>query len=205
MSDKTFLDRAYGLESTDATKRFYNDWSQSYDAEVLSNGYVTHARCAEALASFAEDLTRPHLDIGCGTGVSGEALQAVGFTHLDGTDLSPEMIAKATEKNIYQSLTLGNLSDPFPFAVGHYPTISAIGVLNPGHAPAQTLPAILAKLAPEGLFTFSLNDHALADDAYPQALSAVIESGQAEMLFEEYGPHLPGIDLMSKVYVMRRL
>lgn len=205
MSEKGFLDKAYALDSVEETQRFYDDWSKSYDAEISANGYVTPKRCAEALARFASDPSAPHLDIGCGTGVSGEALRAAGFTTLDGTDLSPDMVEQAKSKGFYRALSLGDLADPFPFETGAYATISAVGVISPGHAPASTLPAILGKLAPGGLFTFSLNDHALEEESFMQEINAVLQAGQSETLFEEYGTHLPGINLKSTVYVLKRV
>ena len=48
------------------------------------------------------------LDLGCGTGLSGEAFRDVAG-HLTGVDLSREMLAKAAAKNIYQTLLEGDL------------------------------------------------------------------------------------------------
>jgi len=205
MSDKTFLTGAYDLKGPDETRAFYDDWSASYDAEIHKNGYVTPQRCAKALASYSTDKTAPHLDIGCGTGVSGEALTAAGFTNLHGTDLSAEMIAQAKQKDIYQSLTVGDLTDPFPFEQGTYASMSAVGVLSPGHAPASTLTPIVDRLAPGGLFTFSLNDHALDNSEFMPQIRAILKQPHIETLFQEHGDHLPGINLRSTVYVLRRL
>ena len=38
---KTFLDKAYDLDGTEATQKLYAEWSASYDAEATSYGYVT--------------------------------------------------------------------------------------------------------------------------------------------------------------------
>ncbi len=46
------------------------------------------------------------LDAGCGTGSLGTHIQAA---HLVGIDLSPDMLAKAREKNLYQDLIEGDL------------------------------------------------------------------------------------------------
>jgi len=199
------LDKAYGLESAEATKSFYNDWATSYDKEVTDNGYATPARCAEALAEFVETKDQPLLDIGCGTGISGEALRDAGFTVIDGCDFSAEMLKKAENKQIYRQLSTTNLEDPFPFKAGAYSNMAAIGVLNPGHAPATTLDDILFLLPEGGLFVFSLNDHALADHTYEARLNEHVDSGNAALLFREYGPHLPKIDLKSNVYVLKKL
>ncbi len=203
-NNKTFLDNAYGLSSEEETQAFYDEWSASYDAEVAANGYVTPARCAAALAQFSKNLTAPMLDIGCGTGISGQALREAGFTVLDGSDFSTQMLEQAKAKGIYRQLLTADLANPLPFKAGDYTQISAIGVLNPGHAPAETMDGILALLPQGGLFVFSLNDHALKDTSYEGRLNEHIDCGSAQLLFAEHGPHLPRIELGSKVYVIRK-
>ncbi|MEM7615200.1 MAG: class I SAM-dependent methyltransferase [Pseudomonadota bacterium] len=157
--EERFLDAVYALETSEDTREFYDNWSQTYDAEVTENGYASPGRVADALAQFVPDQAKPILDLGCGTGVSGQALSAAGFTTLDGSDFSPEMLTQAGAKGIYRTLLHADLTDPLPFADGTYPVITAIGVLNPGHAPAETLDAILAKLPKDGIFAFTLNDN----------------------------------------------
>ena len=201
---KKMLDNAYGLDGAEATRNFYDEWAASYDAEVTENGYVTPLRCAAALAKFCEDLDAPLLDIGCGTGISGSALKAAGFTTLDGCDFSAEMLEQARSKGHYRTLINTNLEDPFPFEKGAYANLAAIGVLNPGHAPASTLDEVLNLLEPGGLFVFSLNDHAMADYTYEARLNEHVDCANAELLFREYGPHLPKINLKSTVYVLRK-
>ena len=83
MTEK-FLDKAYQARDAASTRTLYDDWSASYDAEVSENGYATPKRCAEALASFTQDMSAPILDFGCGTGLSGLALKLAGFEVIDG-------------------------------------------------------------------------------------------------------------------------
>ncbi len=198
------LDNAYGLNSADQTRDFYDKWAQTYDTEIAENGYQTPQRCADALAEFAPDKTVPILDIGCGTGISGATFRQAGFTTLDGCDFSSEMLAHAREKGVYRQIFNTNLENPFPFEQGTYTHITAVGVLNPGHAPAETLDEILNLLEPGGLFVFSLNDHALEDKTYEARINEHVDCASAELLFREYGEHLPKIDLKSSVYVLRK-
>ena len=201
---KKMLGGAYELDGAQETIGFYKEWSKTYDEEINLNGYVTPERCAEALASFMNDKTAPVLDLGCGTGISGQALKAAGFSCVDGSDLTAEMIELAKEKNVYRNTIHTTLEDPFPFEVGQYSAISAVGVLNPGHAPAETLDEIMQLLEPDGLFVFSLNDHAMEDRSYEARLNEHVDCGSATLLFRDYGPHLPGVGLMANVYVLKK-
>ncbi|QHQ37289.1 methyltransferase domain-containing protein [Algicella marina] len=202
--NKKYLETVYDLQGKDETRSFYDDWSASYDDEVRENGYATPARAAAALRSLTPDLNAPLLDIGCGTGMSGEAMHAAGFTTIDGTDFSPEMLAKARAKGVYRNLVQTDLTDPLPFAAGDYTSIAAIGVLTPGHAPADVMDDLLALLPRAGRLVFSLNDHALQDRSYAGRLRENTDCGHAIIEFKEHGPHLPKIGLKSTVYVLRK-
>lgn len=201
---KKMLPNAYGLDGAAATQSFYDEWAASYDEEVGENGYATPARCAEALARFADNAQAPLLDIGCGTGISGAALAAAGFDTITGCDFSAEMLSRAEEKGIYKDLLNTDLENPFPFATGDFANIAAVGVLNPGHAPATTLDDVLALLNPDGCFVFSLNDHAMEDHTYAARINEHVDCGNARLLFREYGDHLPEIDLKSHVFVLQK-
>ena len=199
-----FFDRAYGTEGQEATNKLYVDWADSYDDEVGSYGYASPRRCAEALVQFL-DKDAQILDFGCGTGLSGKALRAVGFTTIDGSEIVPEMLAKARATNAYRDLYEGKIDQPFPFQAGDYAAITAVGVISSGAGPASLLKEALLALNPGGLLCFSYNDHALGDPPYLEAVEDAKSSGLAEELFCEYGDHLPTKNVGSNVYVLKRL
>lgn len=198
------LDAAYAVESKEDVRALYADWASSYDAELTAQGYASPARSAAALAEFAPDRAAPLLDLGCGTGLSGAALAAAGFSCIDGTDFSPEMLAAARAKGVYRSLTQGDLEAPIPAVKGQYPSIAAIGVFSPQHGPAQLMEDAVALLPKDGLFVFTLNEHALAEPSYGWKLRELTDAGWARVLFKERGPHLPGIGLEAEVWVLQR-
>lgn len=197
-----FLDKAYEARDADSTRALYDDWAASYEAEVAENGYATPGRCAEALKAQGADIAAPVLDFGCGTGLSGLALKLAGFEIVDGVDLSAEMLAVARSKQVYRHLDLIEAGAPLPRQ--DYTAISAIGVIGAGAAPIDVLHTLMRALPKGGKLVFSFNDHALED---PRNLSGVAEwtdCGAGRLLFKEHGPHLPGIDLKSTVYVLEK-
>jgi len=101
----TFLDKVYDARDASSTRTLYDAWSDSYEAEVGSQGYALPPRCAAALAKFTDDLSAPILDFGCGTGLSGLAFKDAGFTTIDGHDLSADMLEEANNKGVYRKLT----------------------------------------------------------------------------------------------------
>ena len=148
---------------------------------------------------------KPLLDYGCGTGLSGLALKSVGFAQIDGTDISPEMLAKAEAREIYQHLWQGEPGDMGHVKRGNYPNIVAIGVVSLGAAPPETLDLLLVDILPSGGFLgFSYNEATLADRAYTDRLDVITLAPDIEVVFEENGPHLPAKDMSSTVYVLTR-
>ena len=204
MTDRKFLDTAYALENPDDTHAFYENWAASYDREIAENGYATPRRCAAALAAHAPDNGAAVLDLGCGTGLSGLALRAAGFTTVDGAEPSPEMLARAKQAGAYRALHMIEPDDPLPFPPETYTHINAAGVISPGHAPPETMDKALEILPAGGCLVFSLNDHALEERAFPDRADALIADGVAELVFREHGDHLPGIGLESTVYVLKK-
>lgn len=203
MTGKRFLDGAYDLPDAATTRAFYDDWAASYDAEIAANGYVTPRRCAEALAATA-DRNEPVLDLGCGTGLSGVALAAAGFTTIDGAEPSAEMRARAEARGVYRAVHAIEPEIPLPFAAGTFAHVVAAGVISPGHAPPETVDKALEILPTGGCLVFSLNDHALAEPDFAGKADQVVADGQACLLHRNHGPHLPGIGLESTVYVLQK-
>ncbi len=201
---KDHLSRAYELNKTKETQEFYSDWAVTYDAEVLENGYATPLRCAKALAGFTPEQDLSILDIGCGTGLSGEMLAKTGFTRIDGCDVNPEMLEIAKKRGVYDDTWQENIRKPLDFETGRYDAITAIGVIGVGAAPVNLLYTLFSRLDSGGLAVLSLNDHSLQDPSYEAALSNHLDCGQYQLLFKEYGDHLPGQDMKSTVYVVRK-
>ena len=204
MTDKTFLDKAYDLDGPDKTRDFYADWAATYDAEIAKNGYATPARCAAALMGAGADITAPLLDIGCGTGISGAALHSAGFTTLDGCDMTPEMLEGAKARGIYRNLWVNDPDGSLNYDNGPYPLVAAIGVMGAGAARMVLFDDITARMQSGDLFVFSFNDHTLEDPSYEAAVTALVADGGFELLFKEYGPHLPKRDMKSNVYVLKK-
>ncbi len=201
---KDHLSRAYGLEKVKDTQDFYSDWAATYDAEIQENGYATPLRCAKALAGFTPDQDLLVLDIGCGTGLSGQVLAETGFTRIEGCDINPDMLEIAKSRNIYDNIWLEDVRKPMNFEDGLYDAITAVGSIGIGAAPVETLYKMLAKLKSGGMAVFSFNDHTLEDRTFEAALANHLDCGAYELMFKEHGDHLPGKGIKSTVYVVRR-
>lgn len=200
----SFLDKAYGARDAASTRKLYDDWADSYEAELTRNGYATPRRCAEALARHVPDPTLPILDFGCGTGLSALALKAAGFEQIDGVDLSADMLKHAEAKGVYRSLKQIEAGAELPHAPGDYAAIAAIGVIGAGAAPISTFDMLMRALGPGNMLVLSFNDHALEDPQNEGRMNEWLDCGAATLLMREYGDHIPGINLNCNVYVIEK-
>lgn len=201
---KSPTDQLWTRHTVEETQEIYRTWAENYDQDVTDWGYATPARVAMALRLSGANVEKGVLDFGCGTGLSGMALAAVGFQVIDGTDISPEMLAQAEARGAYRQVWRGEPGSLGHIGTGDYPTICACGVVSLGAAPPETLDMLAGAMSHGNFLGFSYNDATLADRAYTDALDRVCLIPDMELVFEEHGAHLPGKDIGSTVYVLKR-
>lgn len=84
----------------------YGEWAASYERVVLDE---MDLRLLERLTTVPWPAVGRALDLACGTGRIGRWLQARGIGRIDGLDLTPEMLAQARAKVVYEELRQGDL------------------------------------------------------------------------------------------------
>ncbi|MEL6483156.1 MAG: methyltransferase domain-containing protein, partial [Pseudomonadota bacterium] len=134
----------------------FDQHAESFEATlVLSLGYSIPEQTAETLARLGLGPFARGLDLGCGTGLAGEALEDVVET-MDGVDLSEGMLEIASEKEVYETLYAG---DAVAFlegaAAAGYDLVVATDVLPYLGAVDALFDGFARVVAPHGVVTFS--------------------------------------------------
>ncbi|MDA9865339.1 methyltransferase [bacterium] len=204
MNDDDSKSNLWTPHTVDETQKIYRDWAEGYDGDMKDWEYATPGRIAMALRRSDANIDKAVLDYGCGTGLSGMALKAVGFDVVDGTDISAKMLEKAEERGAYRQVWKGEPGSLGHIHAGDYPIIAACGVISLGAAPPETLDLLVSAMAPGGLLAFSFNEVTMGDRSYTDKLDIITLAPDMELVFEEDGPHLPAKDMTSTVYVLRR-
>lgn len=202
MADEPLAPGLWAPRTVEDTLRTYADWAATYEADVEAAGYVTPARIAEALWAVLPDPAAEILDFGCGTGFSGLALRARGYTAIDGTDISAEMLDEARPRGIYRRAWVGK---PGEIEAAGYAAVVAAGVISMGAAPPETLDQVLDAMDDGAYLALSFNDPTLADGRHDARLAQALADGRAGLLFRAHGPHLTGKDMGSDVIVLQKL
>lgn len=157
MSEDERLNRAYGLKTSDDSRRLYAEWAESYDSDfVAASDYVLHRAVADAFAAAGGQ--GPVLDMGAGTGLCGAALAPHAPGAIDGTDISPEMLEQAARKGVYRQLFAGDILAGLDAPDASYPGIVSSGTFTLGHVGPEGLDEVARLLAPDGLAVIAVRD-----------------------------------------------
>ena len=124
----------------DELEGIYKNWASDYESDVINlAGYVGHLITSDLLLNYLRNTESIVLDAGCGTGLVGEILYKNNFRNMDGVDFSQEMLNIASQKNIYQSLKLVDLTKKLDYKNDSFDAIICAGTFTCGHVGPEAL------------------------------------------------------------------
>lgn len=181
------LGKVYAARSADELAEAYSVWANAYDAETALGGYCLPFIIASWIARHVPKTGGPLLDAGCGTGLSGPYLRALGYTKLEGIDFSGEMLNLARQRGAYERLAQARLGDPLPWPDGHFAAIFSAGVFTAGHAPSSSLGELTRITQPGGKLIFTVRDVVLENGGF-RAMFKALETANRWRPVEESPP-----------------
>ena len=108
----------------------YDEWAQSYDADLTSWSYQAPTVVAETVVN-RHPAASSVLDVGCGTGLVGRALRARGFAgRISGLDISQASLEIAQQSGAYESLERADLQQRLAFADDSVDAVVCVGVMT---------------------------------------------------------------------------
>ncbi|TPK39914.1 class I SAM-dependent methyltransferase [Mesorhizobium sp. B2-5-4] len=166
------LDSVYTADTPETLAQAYTAWAATYDSETASLGYLLPFLITAWVARQVPAGEGPLLDAGCGTGLSGPSLKALGYSDIAGLDLSDDMLKIAGSRNAYGELKQAMLGGPLPWPDGHFRAFFSTGVFTISHAPASGLHELVRITKKGGHAIFTVRDQ-------------VFESGGFQVVFDE--------------------
>jgi predicted TPR repeat methyltransferase len=139
-------------------RHLFDQFSADYDQRMLDVlSYRAHLILRELaeLVISAPGNSLAVLDLGCGTGLAGEAFRDLA-KRLDGVDLSPRMIERAREREIYDELWVGDLEIALQRKKRRYDLIVAADTLVYLGDLSGAFAAASSHLRPNGYFLFTV-------------------------------------------------
>ncbi len=183
------LDRAYHVSNTGDMHALYRDWAETYDDHLIDHlQYSAPDRVAALLQKHCQGADKAVVDIGCGTGLTGEALVRQGFNTLDGIDFSPEMLIRARSKGIYRDLIEADLTRTLDIPDAHYEAAASSGTFTHAHVGAQALDEIFRILKPGGVLVCSVNQSVWDPMGFASKVEELTAAGTMETLAIKEAP-----------------
>jgi SAM-dependent methyltransferase len=152
----------------------YAEWVATYDDTVED---ALDIELLESLAAVPWQTVGRAADLGCGTGRTGAWLQAKGVPSIDGVDVTPEMLAVARSRGVYDRVieadvaATGLESDAYDLAITclvdeHLPD------LRPLYGEASRLANVFVLVAyhPHFLMAFGIPTHFDTESGEPVAI-----------------------------------
>lgn len=137
-------------------RTLFDEYADRFDQHLIERlSYRAPAVVAEAVFRLLGAGPFDCCDAGCGTGLAGLALQAV-VARLDGIDISPRMIEKARERNIYDRLDTGDIAPLLAARPAAYDLVVAADVLIYLGDLEPLFQAVATCLRPGGGFVFTV-------------------------------------------------
>ena len=132
------------------------------------------------------------LDLGCGSGIVAQELRKRSYTNIDGVDLSVELLARAKEKGVYNSLIQGEMAsddcEKLNVAPDQYDAATCVGVLTHGHVKGKGFDDFVHVLKPGGLACFTVRRLVWEDPCYGYVtkMNELCETKKWKLLAKKY-------------------
>ncbi|MGA7758556.1 MAG: class I SAM-dependent methyltransferase [Ilumatobacteraceae bacterium] len=181
--------------STDSTivEQGYDTFAETgaYDATFDEWGYVGPQTAAAILRNYVP-LDSRILDAACGSGLTGIALEQLGYEHLEGIDISARLLALAEQTGAYERVERVDMQVfPLPFEDGEFDAVNFIGALTYFET-NEILRELCRIVRSGGYVVFSQRDDIMRDQDYGAQLRELERDGLWERTFgTEPMPYLP--------------
>ena len=119
-----------GVGNINKTRKYYDDWSENYDATLKSWNYKAPQKSIKFLQETTNIKPKNILDLACGTGLFGNELKKIyPNTEIYGSDISKKSLKITLGKKIYKKLQIKNFEQLHHYKI-KFDLISLIGSMT---------------------------------------------------------------------------
>ena len=149
------------------SQTLYDQWAGSYNTELINEyGYIAPLITVDRLKDFHLDQDIDIIDVGCGTGLVGLELHKLGYTNIDGYDISQEMLKAAKKTKIYKNLKQVNLNLDSFSPRKTYDLLICVGSFGYGALSPKAFINLLKLVKSRGLIMILMNSEPFISENY---------------------------------------
>lgn len=181
-------------ESLDEVVARYDGWVSDYDRDLASWNYqVPKYLAAQARACLGPDpLDVPILDAGCGTGLIGRELRALGLGPVFGLDASQSSVARAAETGAYASVEVADLTCALRFSDDSFAAAVCGGVLTYLKDTGFVLSELARVVRPGGVVLASQRTDLWIERDCDAVIASLMTKRKMSVTVSDPQPYLPG-------------
>lgn len=179
-------------KKSDDVTTYYDNWASEYDGTLADWRYEAPEHVATMLCAQLSPKSAI-LDVGCGTGLSGRALHTVGFTIIDGIDVSHRSLEIAGMTGAYRTLQTIDLQRlPISIPDNHYDGLACVGVLTYLMDSVGTLREFSRVVKSGGVIAITQRSDLFVEREFQSVLEGLVNEGViAQLHISEPCPYLP--------------
>eukprot|EP00929_Paragymnodinium_shiwhaense_P067619 TRINITY_DN34007_c0_g1_i1.p1 TRINITY_DN34007_c0_g1~~TRINITY_DN34007_c0_g1_i1.p1 ORF type:complete len:260 (-),score=31.41 TRINITY_DN34007_c0_g1_i1:661-1374(-) len=205
------------IKGSEAEKNRFDKWAGTYDRDICSWGYTAPELVAAASEAFGVHKSGPILDLGCGTGLSGQRMKQKGYSNLHGCDISAASleVLERGKPGVYKDTKVVDAElGPQPFEDGFFAGVICVGVLSSIKRVEGIFREWLRTSKPKAKFVFNHRDDLFAKegDQCRQSMQKLCAEGLWKELHQseplEYLPYCPcevQRNLRIRIFVFEKL
>ncbi|KAJ4357941.1 uncharacterized protein N0V89_002518 [Didymosphaeria variabile] len=183
-TNQPFLDRVFAAKSKDESRKLYDQWAASYDADMQTYSFTAHRIVAEMIPKYLKvaPADTSIVDAGCGSGLVGVTLQELGFKTIDGLDLSEGMLKVADKTGAYRKLEVTDLTQKLDIEDGTYDALTCSGTFTHGHIGPEPLPELTRIIKSGGILVATVLEIFWKEGGFEKVVKRLVDNGTVEVL-----------------------
>ena len=144
-----------GIGNSKEIKKFYDDWSNTYDLTLKEWGYIAPSHSTRILKKKLTKKPKYLLDLACGTGLFVEKFKKIFPKCIcDGSDISKEILEISNSKGLYRNLYQTSFENKINLK-NRYHLVSLIGAMTYCSNHNLLFKLVSSYLIKGGLFIFT--------------------------------------------------
>ncbi|MCP3661541.1 MAG: methyltransferase domain-containing protein [Gammaproteobacteria bacterium] len=179
-------------KNSDDVAKYYDNWASDYN-ETLADWRYEAPKQVASMFSAKLSPKSAILDAGCGTGLSGKAFLAAGFTTIDGIDVSHRSLEIAGMTSAYRALHKMDLQLlPLLIPDGYYDGLACVGVLTYLADSVGTLREFNRVVRSGGVVVVTQRSDLFVEREFQEVLEGLLNDGDiSQVSISEPRPYLP--------------
>lgn len=168
------LAKVSGKNAKVDSKLLYDEWANDYDNDLINEyGYIAPKLTVDKFKALVLKKNLKIIDVGCGTGLVGQALYENGYKNIDGYDISPEMLKIAKQSKFYKELKQIDLNDKPTNLSETYDVLICVGSFGYGALEPIAIRHLIGLVKSGGLLFIFMNAEPFKSQNYQKHISAL--------------------------------